>query len=69
MIAVLWQGPYDAFSAVLVLLPLSISCWVYAQYHREQAAHRAAVRPSSRPSKSRTSTPAATVNGSAGRPC
>ncbi|MGA5700942.1 HD-GYP domain-containing protein [Peterkaempfera bronchialis] len=44
MMAALWQGPYGAFAAVLALLPLSVSCWVHAQYHREQAAHRATVR-------------------------
>ncbi|GAA4863909.1 HD-GYP domain-containing protein [Kitasatospora terrestris] len=44
MIAVLWQGTYGAFAAVLGLLPLSISAWVSAQGDREQAAHRATVR-------------------------
>jgi hypothetical protein len=43
MMAVLWQGPYGAFAAVLALLPLSISAWVFAQGHRERAAHRATV--------------------------
>ncbi|MFJ6212923.1 HD-GYP domain-containing protein [Streptomyces sp. NPDC092296] len=44
MTAALWQGPYGAFAAVVALLPLSVSCWVYGEYHREQAAHRATVR-------------------------
>ncbi|MGF1431088.1 HD-GYP domain-containing protein [Kitasatospora sp. LaBMicrA B282] len=43
MMAVLWQGPYGAFAAVLALLPLSVSAWVFAQGHRERAAHRATV--------------------------
>ncbi|WP_327068868.1 HD-GYP domain-containing protein [Kitasatospora sp. NBC_01302] len=43
MVAVLWQGPYGAFAALLALLPLSISAWVFAQGHRERAAHRATV--------------------------
>ncbi len=43
MMAVLWQGPYGAFAAVLALLPLSISAWVFAQGHREHAAHQATV--------------------------
>ncbi|WP_245687066.1 HD-GYP domain-containing protein, partial [Streptacidiphilus griseoplanus] len=44
MMAALWQGPYGAFAAVLALLPLSVSCWVHAEYRREQAAHRATVQ-------------------------
>ncbi|MFC5662485.1 HD-GYP domain-containing protein [Kitasatospora misakiensis] len=44
MVAVLWQGPYGAFAALLALLPLSISAWVFAQGHRERDAHRATVR-------------------------
>lgn len=43
MMAVLWQGPYGAFAAVLALLPLSISAWVFAQGHRERVAHQATV--------------------------
>ncbi|MDH6112724.1 hypothetical protein P3T36_007615 [Kitasatospora sp. MAP12-15] len=43
MVAVLWQGPYGAFAAVLALLPLSISAWVFAQGHRERVAHQATV--------------------------
>lgn len=43
MMAVLWQGPYGAFAALLALLPLSVSAWVFAQGHRERAAHRATV--------------------------
>ncbi|MEV7777233.1 HD-GYP domain-containing protein [Kitasatospora sp. NPDC088351] len=44
MVAVLWQGPYGAFAALLALLPLSISAWVFAQGHRERAAHQATVQ-------------------------
>ncbi|MFF8772702.1 HD-GYP domain-containing protein [Kitasatospora sp. NPDC015120] len=44
MLAVLWQGPYGAFAALLALLPLSISAWVFAQGHREREAHQATVR-------------------------
>lgn len=44
MVAVLWQGPYGAFAAVLALLPFSISAWVSAQGHRERTAHQATVQ-------------------------
>ncbi|WP_405978672.1 HD-GYP domain-containing protein [Streptomyces sp. NBC_00158] len=44
MMAVMWRGPYGAPAALLVLLPMYISCWVFAQYHRERAAHRATIR-------------------------
>ncbi|MEV6976667.1 HD-GYP domain-containing protein [Kitasatospora sp. NPDC093806] len=44
MVAVLWQGPYGAFAALLALLPLSISAWVFAQGHRELDAHQATVQ-------------------------
>ncbi|MFB6818851.1 HD-GYP domain-containing protein [Streptomyces sp. NPDC056347] len=44
MMAVLWHGPYGPLSALIVLLPMYISCWVFAQYHREHAAHRATIR-------------------------
>ncbi|WP_371479615.1 HD-GYP domain-containing protein [Kitasatospora sp. NBC_00315] len=44
MVAVLWQGPYGAFAALLALLPLSISAWVLAQGHREREAHQATVQ-------------------------
>ncbi|MBB4947043.1 hypothetical protein F4556_002578 [Kitasatospora gansuensis] len=44
MVAVLWQGPYGAFAAVLALLPFSISVWVSAQGHRERTAHQATVQ-------------------------
>jgi HD-GYP domain-containing protein (c-di-GMP phosphodiesterase class II) len=43
LMAVLWQGPYGGFAAVLALLPLSVSAWVLAQGHRERSAHRATV--------------------------
>ncbi|NGO67371.1 HD-GYP domain-containing protein [Streptomyces boncukensis] len=44
MMAVLWRSPYGPVAALLVLLPMYICCWVFAQYHRERAAHRATVR-------------------------
>ncbi|MFF2850766.1 HD-GYP domain-containing protein [Streptomyces sp. NPDC058001] len=44
MMAVLWRSPYGPFAALLVLLPMYISCWVFAQYHRERAAHQATIR-------------------------
>jgi len=44
MTAILWEGPYGVFAAVPALLPLGVSAWAAAQYHREQEAHRATVR-------------------------
>jgi hypothetical protein len=44
MMAVLWRSPYGPLSALFVLLPMCISCWIFAQYHRERAAHRATIR-------------------------
>ncbi|MFI9647311.1 HD-GYP domain-containing protein [Streptomyces sp. NPDC052040] len=44
MMAVLWRSPYGPVTALLVLLPMCVSCWVFAQYDRERAAHRATVR-------------------------
>ncbi|MFI5645659.1 HD-GYP domain-containing protein [Kitasatospora sp. NPDC051705] len=44
MVTVLWQGPYGAFAALLALLPLSISAWVFAQGQRERDAHQATVQ-------------------------
>lgn len=44
MMAVLWRSSYGIPAALLVLLPMYISCWVFAQYHRERAAHRATIR-------------------------
>jgi putative nucleotidyltransferase with HDIG domain len=44
MMAVLWRSPYGPVSALFVLLPMYISCWVFAQYHRERAAHQATIR-------------------------
>ncbi|MFE7482991.1 HD-GYP domain-containing protein [Streptomyces sp. NPDC057552] len=44
MPAVLWRSSYGPGSALFVLLPMYISCWVFAQYHREDAAHRATIR-------------------------
>ncbi|GGR75879.1 metal-dependent phosphohydrolase [Streptomyces nojiriensis] len=44
MTAVMWRSPYGPPAALLVLLPMYISCWVFAQYHRERAAHQATIR-------------------------
>ncbi|MEU7040444.1 HD-GYP domain-containing protein [Streptomyces varsoviensis] len=44
MMAVLWHSTYGPVAALLVLLPMYISCWVLAQYHRERAAHQATIR-------------------------
>ena len=44
MMAVMWRSPYGLPAALLVLLPVYISCWVFAQYHREHAAHQATIR-------------------------
>ncbi|MFF3320628.1 HD-GYP domain-containing protein [Streptomyces sp. NPDC002889] len=44
MMAVLWSSPYGPVSALFVLLPMYISCWIFAQYHRERAAHQATIR-------------------------
>ncbi|MEU3412341.1 HD-GYP domain-containing protein [Streptomyces sp. NPDC006658] len=44
MMAVLWRSPYGPVSALLVLLPMCVSWWVFAQYHRERAAHQATIR-------------------------
>ncbi|MGW0754185.1 HD-GYP domain-containing protein [Streptomyces sp. NPDC002587] len=44
MMAVMWRSPYGLPAALLVLLPMCISCWVFAQYHRERAAHQATIR-------------------------
>ncbi|PJJ04374.1 putative nucleotidyltransferase with HDIG domain [Streptomyces sp. 2333.5] len=44
MMAVLWRSSYGPPAALLVLLPMCLSCWVFAQYHRERAAHQATIR-------------------------
>ncbi|MER5770479.1 HD-GYP domain-containing protein [Streptomyces sp. NPDC001985] len=44
MMAVLWTSPYGPVSALFVLLPMYISCWLFAQYHRERTAHQATIR-------------------------
>ncbi|WP_351232466.1 HD-GYP domain-containing protein [Streptomyces sp. NPDC002133] len=44
MMAVLWRSPYGPVSALFVLLPMYISCWAFAQYHRERSAHRSTIR-------------------------
>ncbi|GGQ57176.1 HD-GYP domain-containing protein [Streptomyces asoensis] len=44
MTAVLWSSPYGPLAALLVLFPTAVSWWVFAQYHRERAAHQATIR-------------------------
>ncbi|MEU6554524.1 HD-GYP domain-containing protein [Streptomyces sp. NPDC046915] len=44
MMAVLWRSPYGPVAALLVLLPMCVSWWVFAQYHQERAAHQATIR-------------------------
>ncbi|MEV5157890.1 HD-GYP domain-containing protein [Streptomyces sp. NPDC053728] len=44
MMAVLWRSSYGPPAALVVLLPMYISCWVFGQYHRRHAAHRATIR-------------------------
>ncbi|MFJ8208643.1 HD-GYP domain-containing protein [Streptomyces sp. NPDC096033] len=44
LMAVMWHSPYGPPAALLVLLPMYISCWVFAQYQRERAAHQATIR-------------------------
>ncbi|MFG3504220.1 HD-GYP domain-containing protein [Streptomyces sp. NPDC047821] len=44
MMAVLWRSPYGWPAALFVMLPMYVSCWMYAQYHREHAAHQATIR-------------------------
>ncbi|MFD7319903.1 HD domain-containing phosphohydrolase [Streptomyces sp. NPDC059875] len=44
MMAVLWRSTYGPVAALFVLLPMYISCWIFAQYHRERAAHQATIR-------------------------
>lgn len=44
MMAVLWRSPYGPLAALLVLLPMCVTYWMSAQYHRERAAHQATIR-------------------------
>lgn len=44
MMALLWHSPYGPVAALLVLLPMCVSWWAFAQYHRERAAHQATIR-------------------------
>lgn len=44
MMAVLWRSPYGPVAALLVLFPMGVSWWVFAQYHQERAAHQATIR-------------------------
>ncbi|KUL53306.1 metal-dependent phosphohydrolase [Streptomyces sp. NRRL F-4489] len=43
LMAVLWRSAYGPPAALLVLLPVHLSCWAFAQYHRERAARQAAL--------------------------
>ncbi|WP_347877900.1 HD-GYP domain-containing protein [Streptomyces lydicus] len=44
MMAVLWRSAYGPPAALLVLLPMCLSAWVFDRYHRERAAHQATIR-------------------------
>ncbi|MFF1278676.1 HD-GYP domain-containing protein [Streptomyces marokkonensis] len=44
MMALLWRSAYGPVAALLVLLPMGVSWWAFAQYHRERAAHQATIR-------------------------
>ncbi|MFJ6695624.1 HD-GYP domain-containing protein [Streptomyces sp. NPDC091272] len=44
MMAVLWRSPYGPVAALFVLLPMYLSCWVFARYQRERDAHQTTVR-------------------------
>ncbi|WP_327224655.1 HD-GYP domain-containing protein [Streptomyces platensis] len=44
MMAVLWCSSYGPPAALLVLLPMYLSCWAFDRYHRERAAHQATIR-------------------------
>ncbi|MET8974484.1 HD-GYP domain-containing protein [Streptomyces sp. NPDC004539] len=44
MMAVLWRSPYGPVAALLVLLPMCVAWWVFAQVNRERAAHSATIR-------------------------
>ncbi|MGP4083413.1 HD-GYP domain-containing protein [Streptomyces sp. KR55] len=44
MMAVLWRSPYGPPASLLVLLPMCVSWWAFAQYHRERGAHQATIR-------------------------
>ncbi|CAM5502574.1 hypothetical protein STENM327S_01657 [Streptomyces tendae] len=68
MMAVLWRSEYGPVAALLVLLPMCVAWWAFAQYHRERAAPRRPSAPWCRPSTSRTATRAATANASARPP-
>ncbi|WP_425829766.1 HD-GYP domain-containing protein [Streptomyces fractus] len=44
VMATMWTSSYGPLAALLVLLPMYISCWVFAQYQREWSAHQATIR-------------------------
>ncbi|MBN0047952.1 HD-GYP domain-containing protein [Streptomyces actuosus] len=44
MTAVLWSSRHGPVAALLVLLPMYVSGWVFAQAHRERTAHQETIR-------------------------
>ncbi|MEU8772802.1 HD-GYP domain-containing protein [Streptomyces sp. NPDC048606] len=44
MAAVMWRSPYGLPAALLVLVPVYVSCRVFDRCRRERAAHRATIR-------------------------
>ncbi|MEU3556852.1 HD-GYP domain-containing protein [Streptomyces fragilis] len=44
MMAVLWRSPHGPAAAVLVLLPMYVTWWVFAHSDQERTAHRSTVR-------------------------
>ncbi|MFE9248134.1 HD-GYP domain-containing protein [Streptomyces sp. NPDC007088] len=42
--ALLWLSSYGPPAALPALLPMYLSCWVFALYHQERAAHEATLR-------------------------
>ncbi|MEU9577495.1 HD-GYP domain-containing protein [Streptomyces chilikensis] len=44
MMAVLWRSPHGPAAALLVLLPMYATWWVFAQSDQERTAHRSTVR-------------------------
>ncbi|MFF3490662.1 HD-GYP domain-containing protein [Streptomyces sp. NPDC002795] len=44
VMATMWTSSYGPLAALLVLLPMYISCWMFAQYQREWSAHQATIR-------------------------
>lgn len=69
MMAVLWRSTYGPVAALFVLLPMYISCWVFASTTGNAPRTRRPSARSCRPSTSRTGTRAGTANASAGPRC